>query len=259
MAKKKTIMKPDQDLKLKQDIASFKAMFAFILFCLVIFFTASNMVYERGSLYMKINFFVVKCPWVIGAFVLLFGLACLWKYLNSRKKKDESFRYFSSNDACGVTLFLLTYFLMLIVTTHTYMIIAATIGFAVAYYVRHFYLKDFYLITLFNIVAAFMIWMVKGNPGTSGTVSVIAKVGLALICLGTLIYVVITAVRLLSDKAFMKKEKLTLIPIVISVAVAAVTAVLCCTGAVNVLVGELVLLIQYVGLGVFYTVRLLNQ
>ncbi len=258
MAKKQTTNSVVEDIRLKEDIASFKAMVAFIAFCLIIFFTATNIVYERGSMYMNIRFFIDKCPWIIAIFVGIFGLACLWKYNCSKNKKNESYRYFSSNDACGTTLFLLVYLLMLIVTYHTSVIIAVTVGFAVAYYVKHFYLRDFYIVSLFNIVASFMLWLVFGNPGTSGGISEIAKIGLAIIAACVIIYAVISALAIIRKKTG-AQEKLTLVPAVISIVIAGILAVLCYTGTINILVAQIVLLIQYVGLGVFYTVRLLNQ
>lgn len=258
MAKKQTTKYADKDIQLKEDIASFKAMVAFIAFCLVIFFTATNIIYERGSMYMSMRITLEKCPWVIAVFAAVFGLSCFWKYRCAKKKTDESYRYFSSSDACGVALFLLVYLLMLIVTYHSYAIIAVTVGFAVAYYVKHFYLRDFYIVSLFNVVAAFLIWLILGNPGTSGGASDIAKIGLVIIALGVIVYAVASTLDMIRKKAE-NQAKLTIVTAAISIIIAGILAVLCRTGTISVLVAEIILLIQYVSLGVFYTVRLLNQ
>ncbi len=261
MAQKKNNKASKQDIRLKEDIASFKASVVFLLFCAVIFFTVTKLSYERDSLYLKFRLFIENNPYVLAIFFVLLGLCCVWKYLNVKNKKDESYKYFSSSDACAVSLFLLVYVLTLVVTYHMPVILTVIVAYALCYYVKHFYGKDFFLFTLLNLDMALALFLAFGNLGTSGGISTFVKILFAAAALIGFLAIIYSAWKLLSDKAKFKAEKLTLIPAAVSLAVGAVLAILCFTmpETVTILAAEIVLLVQYVGLGVYYTVRLLNQ
>lgn len=261
MAQKKNIKASNQDIRLREDIASFKASVVFLLFCAVIFFTVTKLSYERDSLYVKLRIFIENNPWILAIFLVLFGLSCVWKYLSNKNKKDEGLKYFSSGDAVGVTLFLLVYVLTLVATYHMPVILTVIVAYALGYYVKHFYGKDFFLVTLLSLDMALALFLAFGNLGTSGGLSTFVKILFAIAAVAGFVAIVYAAYKLLSDKARVKKEKLTLVPAIISLVIGAVLAVLCFAlpQAVTILAAEIVLLVQYVALGVYYTVRLLNQ
>ncbi len=261
MAQKKINKASKQDIRLKEDIASFKASVVFLLFCAVIFFTVTQLSYTRDSLYIKLRLFAENNPWILAVFFVLFGLSLLWKYINVKNKKDEAYKYFSSGDACGITLFLLLYVLTLVVTYKMSVIVTMIVGYALCYYVKHFYAKDFFLVTLLNLDMALALFLAFGNFGTSGGLSTFVKILFAAAVVLGFIAICFAAWKLLSNKAAFKAEKLTLIPLVISLIIGAVLAALCFAlpQTITILAAEIVLLVQYVGLGVYYTVRLLNQ
>ncbi len=261
MAEKRNNNGAVQDVRLKQDIAAFKSSVVFLLFCAVIFFTVTHLTYERDSLYMTIRTFIEHYPFVLAAFFALFGLCCIWKFINIKKHKDESYRYFSSGDACGISLFLLIFALTLTMTYHMSVILTVIVGYALCYYVKHFFQKDFFLVTLLNTDIALALWLLFGNAGMTGGVASFAKIVFAVIAALGFIAVCYSVIKLIRNKKQIKKEKLSLIPAVVSIALGGVLAVLMYfTGSVvTILIAEIVLLVQYVGLGVYYTVRLLNQ
>lgn len=261
MAQKKNSKASRQDIRLREDIASFKASVVFLMFCAVIFFTVTKLSYERNSLYLRLRIFVEENPWILAVFFVLFGLCCVWKYLNFKNKKDESLKYFSSSDACGITLFLLVYVLTLVATYHMPVILTVIISYALCYYVKHFYGRDFLLVTLLTLDMALALFLAFGSFGTSGGISTFVKILFAAAAVIGFIAIIYAAYRLLSDKTRVKKEKLTLVPAIASLVIGAVLAGLCFAvpQTVTILAAEIVLLVQYVALGVYYTVRLLNQ
>ncbi len=261
MAEKRTKNGAVQDVRLKQDIAAFKASVVFLLFCAVIFFTVTHLTWERGSLYMTIRYFIEDYPWILSGFFLLFGLCCIWKFVNIRKHKDESYSYFSSGDACGVSLFLLVFALTLTMTYHMSVILTITVGYALCYYVKHFFQKDFFLITLLNLDIALALWLAFGSIGMDGGVANFAKTLFALAAALGFVVICYMVFRLIKKGKKHNSEKLTFVPAVISLVIgAALAALMFFAGAtVTILIAEIVLLVQYVGLGVYYTVRLLNQ
>lgn len=251
-----------QDVRLKADIASFKASVAFLLFCAVIFFTVTYLPFERGSLYIPIWNFFKSYPFVLLVFPILLGLSCLWKYLSSKKNKDESYRYFASSDAIAISLFLLIFALTLMLTYQMSVFLTVIAGFALCYYVKHFFQKDFFVVTLLNLDIALSLWLMFGGEGknTGGIATVIKYVFVIAAVIG-FVGIIVTAFTILKNKKKYGAQKLSFIPIIISVVVGAALAALLyfLPATVTILVAEIALLIQFVGLGVYYTVRLLNQ
>lgn len=261
MSKKKTQTLNKQDAKLRQDIASFKASVVFLLFFAVIFFTISNFTYSRDSLYMPVRSFIEKYPFILALFFVLFGVCCVIKYFKVKNKVNEDFSYFSSSDACGVTLFLLVYALTFSMTHSTAVLLTVIVAYAIVYYVKQFFAKDFLLVTLLNVDIALALWLIFGNSGMTGGVASFAKIVFVIATALGFFAICYFCFKLLKDKNDCKKNKLTIIPAVISLAFAVVLtlAMLVVPETVTILISEIILLAQYVGLGVYYTVRLLNQ
>ena len=261
MSKKKTQAFNKQDVKLREDIASFKASVAFLLFCAVIFFTVSKFTYSRDSLYMPVRSFIEKYPFILAVFFVLFGLCCAIKYLRVKNKVNEDFSYFSSSDACNITLFLLLYALTFTLTYSTAVLLTVIVSYAVVYYAKQFFAKDFLYITLLNLDIALALWLVFGASNMTGGVASFVKI----------LFIVVTALgffaicyccyKMFKDKKGSKKNSLNILPAVISLVFGIVLtiAMLVSSETVTILVSEIILLAQYVGLGVYYTVRLLNQ
>lgn len=256
MAQKRIDEKEKKDQRLKEDIASFKASVVFLLLCAVIFFTLNNLANAPGTLYLPFGRLVGRW-WFVGIFVLLFIGAAVWYIRNVRAHKDESCRYFSSADALGLALFLLVYVLTFRYTWHAHRLIAVTLALALIYYVKHFFGKDFLLITLLNLDIALGLWLVFGNTGIS---ALGAKIGAAVICAAGFLLILFFLCRMMADKKKMKQNRWVLWPAIVSIALGAVLAVLLWfVPAFSVSIAGIILLVQYVGLGVYYTVRLLNQ
>lgn len=261
MSKKKTQTLNKQDAKLREDIASFKASVAFLLFCAVIFFTVSNFTYSRDSLYIPVRSFIEKYPFILAVFFVLFGLCCVIKYFKVKNKVNEDFSYFSSSDACGVTLFLLVYALTFTMTNSTAVLLAVIVSYAIVYYVKQFFAKDFLLVTLLNADIALALWLIFGSSGMTGGVASFVKIVFVIVTALGFFAVCYFCYKLLKDKKDCKKNNLNIIPAVISLVFGIVLSVvmLIAPEALTILVAEIILLAQYVGLGVYYTVRLLNQ
>lgn len=263
------------DPKLREDIASFKASMAFIIFSLIIFLTASNIQNNRETYrfrdYLDHNMWLMLIP------VGIFAVSAVLKFLAISKKKDESYSYFSTSDFLGLAFLFLVYSLTFAATNNILMYSAVVIGFALAYYTKRFFNTDFYAVTLLNLAIAMGLWLKFGNKGWSTLLSKISLVILLAFAVITAVLVVafvfaklcskdkgckltkalyIFGVRSKADSA-----KLSLVPVFISLVTGIVLALILMLAPqlITLLVAEIILLIQYVALGVYYTVKLINQ
>lgn len=255
MAKNKT-KAPVRDERLKNDIASFKASAAFIIFFMLIFFTSSlqnnrAMYNFRNSL--DNNMWVLAIPFAIVA------IASLIKNRAVKKNKDESFSYFSSDDFLGLSVLFLVWSLTFTATTSIFMYIMVIIGFAIAYYAKRFFGSDFYAVTLLNLSVAFALWLKFGVKGWSTTLSKTSIIILFIFCALTAIGVTVLTVYGIRAKNNGCFKKYCFIPVFVSLVLGAALALAVNNSIITLLVAEIILLIQYAALGVFYTVRLINQ
>ena len=263
------------DPKLKEDIASFKASFAFIIFCLIIFLTASNLKNDRATYgfrdYFDHNMWLLVIPFGI------FAISAALRILAAVKNRDESYSYFSTHDFLGLSSLFVVYTLTFACTNNILMYSLVVVGFAVGYYAKRFFDSDFYAITILNLAIAFGLWLVFGAKGWG---TFLSRFSTILMLIGVVVTVLLIAGFALS-RIFMRKSytlfdkavcifgvtgknhfsKLCMLPAIISIVVGiALAIVLQFFGQhMTLLVAEIILLIQYVALGVFYTIKLINQ
>ena len=260
MAEKKIKNSAVHDARLKADIASFKSSVAFLLFCAVIFFTATNLQYTRTSLYMPLWMFINSHKWIMLIPVILFGLSAFWRFRALKSKKEEGYSYFSSSDAFTITLFVLAFLVAFTMTYSVALLIVLTIAFALCYYSTRLFSRDFMLTTFMNSAFAMLIWLIGGKSFTTGTLPLIAKTSYLSLSLLTVLAVIFAVIMIFTGKIKVN-AKGSYIPVIASFVIG---AVLCgvlafAPGLISMIVAEIILLAQYVALGVYYTVRLLNQ
>ena len=271
------------DPKLKEDIASFKASFAFIIFCVLIFITASNFENNREMYDFRFKFEsdykLLLIPF--GLFILSAAL----RIIAAVKKKDESYSYFSTHDFLGLSSLFVVYSLTFAYTVNTFIYSAVIIGFAIGYYVKKFFGPDFYCVTLLNLAVAFGLWIQFGNklweaPHGIFAASELAKILLLFGVAATVLLIVLfTLAKMLFGKTkasgIMDRvmaiygidrkspdfAKLSHIPVFISLIFAVVLWVMLANYPhyLTVLTAEIILCVQYVALGIYYTVKLINQ
>ena len=259
MAEKKTKNSAVQDARLRDDIASFKSSVAFLLYSAVIFFTATNLQYNKTSLRVPISIFFGNNPWIMIFPLILFGLSAYWLYSNRKKKKDEGFSYFSSDDAFVITLFILVFALAFAMSYSVALLIAVTVGFALCYYSTRLFSKDFMVATFMNAAFAMLLWLIGGTSATTGVLPTIAKV--VFLVLSILAITAAAAVTVMVMGGKLGAFKGSYIPVIISFVIGAALCVvlLAAPAVMSLMLAEIILLVQYVVLGVYYTVRLLNQ
>lgn len=271
MAKNKV---QQNDPKLREDIASFKASFAFIIFCLIIFLTASN-IQNNKTTYLFRNF-LDNNMWM---FIIPFGIFAVSAVLRIKagiKGTDESYSYFSTHDFLGLSSLFVVYSLTFAATTNILMYSIIVVGFAVGYYAKRFFGPDFYTVTILNLATAFGLWLGFGNKGWS---TVLSKASVILLFIGVIAAIVVILAfsvakvasgkfsNTLINKAASvlgidtKAKNLCIIPVFVSLVIGAVLAIVLqfAPQYLTLLVAEIILLIQYAALGVFYTVKLINQ
>lgn len=260
MAEKKTKGSIVQDARLKEDIASFKSSVAFLLFCAVIFFTATNLQYTSSSLYMPIWLFINNNPWIMLIPIVLFGLSLFWNYRMRKLNKEEGYSYFASGDAIAVTSFILAFVLAFMMTYSVAILISVTVAFALCYYAIKLFSKDFMLCTFMNTALALLIWIIGGKSLTTGALAITSRTVYIALSAITVLGVLAIVIMILAGKIKIK-GKGSYVPVIISFVIgAALCAVLAfMPGLISMIVAEIILLVQYVALGVYYTVRLLNQ
>ncbi len=261
MATKKQNATSKQDIRLKNDIASFKASVAFLLFCVVVFFTVNNLQYTRESLHIKLKVFLGHNPWLVAISAILLILGFVYRYMTLKSKKDESYSYFSSEDTLGVAIFQFLFIIAFLLSDSLAVLLSVIVGYAVVYYVKHFFGKDFLYVTLLNCCCAMALWLVFGHTGVSGLLATCAKIFFVAASGLGFIATVYGLVRLYLNKSYMKAQKLSILPAIVTLAFAGVLGILLLmpNAALTILVAEIILLAQYLGLGIYYTVRLLNQ
>ena len=265
------------DQKFKEDIASFKASMAFIIFCLIIFLTASNIENNRAT--YDFRHFLDNNIWMLIIPFGIFAAAAVLRIIAYKKGADESCSYFSTRDFLGLSFLFLVYSLTFTATNSVLMYVMVVIGFALGYYSKHFFGADFYIVTLMNVAIAFGLWLKFGNKGWGTTLSTLSVNILFTLCGITAILIVVFAVARLvrrkgsagiADKALavfgITREntpfgKLCLIPVFVSLVLGIALALVLQFAPIylTLLVAEIILLVQYVALGVFYTVKLINQ
>ena len=89
------------DPKLQADIASFKASMAFIIFCFIIFLTASNLENNREMYRFRYDL-DTKMWWLLLIPAALLAVSAVLRVMAIRSNKDESFSYFSTSDFLGL-------------------------------------------------------------------------------------------------------------------------------------------------------------
>lgn len=263
------------DPKLQADIASFKASLAFIIFCFIIFLTASNLENNR-ELYRFRYDLDTKLWWLLLIPVALLAVSAVLKIRAIRSNKDESFSYFSTSDFLGLASLFTVYSLTFASTNNIVMYSIVVVGFAIAYYVKRFFGTDFYAVTLMNLAIAFGLWLIFGNKGWQSTLSTTATLILFIACAITGILALLFVISAYLPKCALLSKALcaygicdkdatiaksTLVPAIISIVfgVALAGILLFAPALMTLLVAEIVLLIQYLALGIYYTVRLINQ
>ncbi len=269
------------DPKLREDIASFKASFAFIIFCLIIFLTASNAPSTREGMMKLYKFrdYLDNNMWLL---IIPFGIFAISAFMRIRagiNKTDESYRYFSTHDFLGLSSLFVVYTLTFAATNNILMYSIVVVGFAVGYYAKRFFGVDFYTVTILNLAIAFGLWIKFGNKGWDTTLSNTALILLMLgVAAAIILIVVFTVSRIIHknksagqldktlcifgvDGKSADFSKLCLFPVFVSIVIGAVLAATLYffPAYLTLLVAEIILLIQYVVLGVFYTVKLINQ
>ncbi len=274
MAKKNIVQ---NDPKLKDDIASFKASMAFIIFCLIIFITASNL--QNNKAMYDFRNYLDHNPWLLIIPFGIFAISAVLKIRADVKKTDESYRYFSTHDFLGLSSLFVVYSLTFAATNNILMYSIVVVGFAVGYFAKRFFGVDFYIVTLLNLATAFGLWLKFGDKGWSTTLSkasaILLFAGVAVTVILIAVYAVIKTVCKKSSVKFIDKtmavygvdtakseaSKLCLFPVFVSLVIAAALALVLqfAPQYMTLLVAEIILLIQYVVLGVFYTVKLINQ
>lgn len=265
------------DPKLREDIASFKASFAFIIFCMIIFLTASNLENNRAT--YQFRNFLDNNMWLYLIPIGLFAVSAVLRIRAQLNKIDESYSYFSTHDFLGLSSLFVVYSLTFAATNNILMYSIVVVGFAVGYYAKRFFGPDFYTVTIFNLAIAFGLWLKFGDKGWS---TLLSKLSASLLAAGVVVTVIIiTAYAVI--RSFCKKRsvaiidkamavlgayvadadnsKLCIIPVFVSLVIGAVLALVLqfAPQYLTLLVAEIVLLVQYVALGVFYTVRIINQ
>lgn len=262
------------DPKLKEDIASFKASFAFIIFCVIIFLTASNL--ETNEALYTFKDFLDHNMWLLVIPFGIFAISAALRILAAAKKWDESYSYFSTHDFLGLSSLFVVYTLTFTSTSNILMYSLVVVGFAVGYYAKRFFGPDFYTITLLNLAIAFGLWLKFGNKNWS---TFLSKFSVGLLLAGAIVTVLLIAVFAFS-RIFIKKPtildksvcifgvtdrndlpKLCMIPALVSIILGIALAIVLqfFPQYMTLLMAEIILLIQYVALGVIYTVRLINQ
>ncbi|MBR3996532.1 MAG: hypothetical protein IKI97_14805 [Clostridia bacterium] len=269
------------DPKLKEDIASFKASSAFIIFCFIIFLTVSKL-QNNGPLYNFRNY-LDNNIWLLLIPFGIFAASVALRLVAKTKKRDESYSYFSTRDFLGLSSLFVVYSLTFASTTNIFMYSLVVVGFAVGYYSKHFFTTDFYAITILNLALAFGLWLAFGNMGSLSWESTLATTSKILLAAGVVVTVVLVVIFAFAGMISKKKKatgilnntllvygidgkktpysKLCLAPVFISVVIGIALAGILYffPQHLTVLVAEIILLVQYVALGVFYTVRLINQ
>lgn len=263
------------DPKLKEDIASFKASSAFIIFCFIIFLTVSKIQDNRWFYNFRYsNIWLLIVPFIV------FAASVALRAIAAVKKRDESYSYFSTHDFLGLSSLFVVYALTFATTPYIMIYNLVVVGFAVGYYAKRFFSTDFYALTIFNLAVAFGLWLVFGNKGWESNLATISKILLAAgIGITSILVILFTFAAIISKK---KKSfgilnnalliygidgkktaysKLCLVPVFISIVIGIALAgtLYFFPQYLTLLVAEIILLIQYVALGVFYTVRLINQ
>ncbi len=254
---KKLSTKEKQDKQLREDISSFKSSVAFILFCIVIVFTTSVIRGQRG-VNVKAALLCQKWYFIL-PFAVLLALCGVWRYLSFKKKKDEGLSYFNSYDALGIAFFLFGYVNILggLASGTITALIGYTVLFAVCTFVKQFFTRDFFAASLVNADIAALIGIV-GKKFTFSTGFGKAIVFILMAAAAAL--AVVSAVKAIQNKKLMKDEGLTYLPAIISAVIGIVLVLLVkLIPAFTVLLAEIVLLVQFVALGVVYTVRMLNR
>lgn len=263
------------DPKLKEDIASFKASFAFIIFCLIIFLTASNLKNDRATYNFR-DFFDHNM-WLLIIPFGVFAISAALRIIAAVKNWDESYSYFSTHDFLGLSSLFVLYTLTFASTNNILLYSIVVVGFAIGYYAKRFFGPDFYTITLLNLAIALGLWIRFGNKGWS---TFLSRFSAILLFIGVAITVLLVALFAFS-RIFMKKKytildkavcvfgvtdkkdfsKLCMFPALISIILGIALAIVLwfLPQYLTLLMAEIILLVQYVALGVFYTIRLINQ
>jgi len=276
MAKNKV---KQQDTKLREDIASFKASMAFIIFCVIIFFTATQ-IQNDHNMYFKVRPYLDSHAWLLAIPFGIFAISAILKVRAIKKKKDESLKYFSTSDFLGLSALFVLYSVTFAATAYTLVYSLVVVGFAIGYYAKHFFNNDFYCVTLLNLAAAFALYLKFGTKLWTSKLSTVSNLFLMAVC----IIVIALVMLFVISKMFIKKgdtaklldkavyvfgipgkngsiAKLCLAPAWISLIIALALALILqfAPGMMQLLVAEIIILIQYVALGIFYTVKLINQ
>lgn len=276
MAKKteKTLV---NDPKLREDIASFKASFAFLLYCALVFFTASN--FQNNREMYKFRYYLDNHIWLLAIPFGIFAVAAVFRLIAYKNKKDESYSYFSTHDFFGLASLFVIYSLTFTATADIKMYSIVVVGFALGYYAKRLFNNDFYCVTLVNLAVGLGLWLKFGNKLWSSTLSTISAVLLTIGAAATVVLALMYSISTFMPKkerpAFLENAlcifgvnghsddsaKSCQAPIFISIVIGIVLGIILqvAPALITLLVAELILLVQYVALGVFYTVKLINQ
>ena len=168
------------------------------------------------------------------------------------------------------------YSLTFAATANILMYSIIVVGFAVGYYAKRFFGTEIYTVTILNLATAFGLWLRFGNKGWS---TVLSKASVILLFIGVIAAIAVILAfyvakvasgkfsNTLINKAASvlgidtKAKNLCIIPVFVSLVIGAVLAIVLqfAPQYLTLLVAEIILLIQYAALGVFYTVKLINQ
>lgn len=240
---------------LKEDIQFFKSSMMFLLLCGVILFTLRLADFGKA-------FYMMTASWLPFAYdhiqmKFIFGVltvaAAAFFVVRRVKKTDESMKYLSSLNLLCISGFCLLYCFVYGLDQSVTKLIVLTVICGVLYYIKKFFNCDFVLFYIFNVMLCFDLWCFFA-PGVSSkpVLMLLLKIFGVLATLAVLGYAIYTKTK--GDK----KAKFIIWPYAVSGVLAVVLATICLTASVlTSTYAVVVMLIQFIVMGVYYTVKVL--
>ncbi len=242
------------DKHLKEDIIFFKSSVLFLLLCAAVLFTLRVDGMSKTFYMMTASFL----PYAYGNVQLLFifgvlTVAAAVYYVVCRKnKKDESMSYFSSTNMLCLAAFCEAYCFTYHIDGSSVKLLVLTFVCGVLYYINKFYNSDVVWYYLFNVLLCYNLWSFFGTAASSRP-----ALGIVLKAFGV---IGIVAVCYFAYKAKAKAEKSQFIvwPFAMTAVIFVALAVLCGISTITTTLAMVVMLVQFIAAGVYYTIKLLK-